>query len=49
MIPRELERYAEVLAEEQVELFEKAADWCNLFCVKEKSDLEPWSKCLFSL
>ena len=45
-----LERYAEeALAEGHVELFEKAADWCKLFCVKEESDLGPWSQCLYSL
>ena len=45
-----LERYAEeALAEGHVELFEKAADWCQLFCVKEYSDLGPWSQCLHSL
>ena len=45
-----MERYAEeALAEGHVELFEKAADWCKLFCVKEKSDLGPWSQCLYSL
>ena len=49
-IELDLERYAEeALAEGHVELFEKAADWCKLFSVKEKSDLEPWRNCLFSL
>ena len=43
-------RYAEeALAEGHVELFEKAADWCKLFCVKERSDLGPWKQCLYSL
>ena len=46
----EKKRYAEeALAEGHVELFEKAANWCKLFSVKEKSDLEPWRNCLFSL
>ena len=41
----DMERYAEqALAE--VELFEKAVDRCQLFCVKEQSDLGPWSQCL---
>ena len=45
-----MERYAEeALAEGHVELFEKAADWCQLFSVKEQSDLGPWSQCLYSL
>ena len=45
-----LEKYAEeALAEGHVELLEKAADWCELFCVKEPSDLGPWSQCLNSL
>ena len=48
--PRHVERYAEeALAEGHVQLFEKAADWCKLFCVKERSDLGPWSQCLYSL
>ena len=47
---RHAERYAEeALAEGHVELFEKAADWCQLFCVKEQSDLGPWRQCLYSL
>ena len=45
-----LERYAEeALAEGHVELFEKAADWCKLFCVTTESDLGPWRQCLYSL
>ena len=45
-----LKRYAEeALAEGHVELFEKAADWCQLFSVKEQSDLGPWRQCLYSL
>ena len=45
-----LKRYAEeALAEGHVDLFEKAADWCKLFSVKEYSDLGPWSQCLYSL
>ena len=47
---QDMERYAEeALAEGHVELFEKAADWCKLFSVKERSDLGPWSQCLYSL
>ena len=43
----DMERYAvEALAEGHIEIFEKAADWCQLFCVKEQSDLGPWSQCL---
>ena len=46
----DLERYAEeALAEGHVELFEKAADWCRLFSVREESDLGPWSRCLHLL
>ena len=42
-----MERYAkEALAEGHVELFEKAAEWCQLFCVKEQSDLGSWRQCL---
>ena len=45
-----VERYAEeALAEGHVELFEKAADWCQLFCVTTENELEPWSECLYSL
>ena len=43
-------RYAEeALAEGHVELFEKAADWCKLFCVTTENELGPWSQCLYSL
>ena len=45
-----LERYAEeALAEGHVELFEKAADWCKLFCVTTLNELGSWSQCLSSL
>ena len=38
--PLHAERYAEeALAEGHVELFEKAADWCKLFCVTTKNEL----------
>ena len=48
--PNLTQKYAEeALAERHVELFEKAADWCRLFNAKEKSDLGPWSQCLYSL
>ena len=44
------EKYAEeALAEGHVELFEKAADWCELFCVTTQNELGPWSQCLYSL
>ena len=45
-----LKRYAEeALAEGHVELFEKAADWCQLFSVTTENELGPWSQCLYSL
>ena len=45
-----LGRYAEgALAEGHVELFEKAADWCRLFCVTTENELGPWKQCLYSL
>ena len=45
-----LERYAEeALAEGHVELFEKAADWCQLFRVTTENELGPWGQCLYSL
>ena len=50
LTPDKLERYAkEALAEGHVELFEKAADWCKLFCVTTYNELGPWSECLYSL
>ena len=50
LTPDKLERYAEeALAEGHVELFEKAADWCQLFSVTTENELGPWSQCLYSL
>ena len=48
--PLHAERYAEeALAEGHVELFEKVANWCQLFWVTTKNELGPWGNSLYSL